>query len=116
MAVPLRMVRGQATPREPKSKRHREHGDCRWSVGGGPVTMVNVLVTEVAPPGTVATAFGALSALGGAAAISFNYIAGTLVDHFGYSTMFIICACLHPLGALILYRCYSRRATVPASS
>lgn len=73
------------------------------------LTMVNVLVTEVAPAGTVATTFGVLSALGGAASITFNYIAGPLVDHFGYATMFIACAFLHPLGALIIYRAYSNR-------
>jgi ACS family hexuronate transporter-like MFS transporter len=73
------------------------------------LTMVNVLVTEVAPPGTVATAFGALSALGGMSSIAFNYVAGSLVDHLGYSTMFVACACLYPLGVVILRHYYGRR-------
>ncbi len=77
------------------------------------LTMINVLVTEVAPVGTVATTFGILSALGGAASIVFNYVAGPLIDHFGYSTMFIACACLHPLGAMILYRFYGRKRRTP---
>ena len=72
-----------------------------------------MLVTEVAPVGTVATTFGILSALGGAASIVFNYVAGPLIDHFGYSTMFIACACLHPLGAMILYRFYGRKRRTP---
>jgi ACS family hexuronate transporter-like MFS transporter len=72
------------------------------------LTMVNVLVTEVAPAGTVATAFGALSALGGMSSIAFNYVAGPLVDHLGYGTMFVTCACLYPIGVLILYRYYGR--------
>jgi len=70
------------------------------------LTMVNVLVTEVAPPGTVATAFGAMSALGGISSILFNYAAGWLVDHLGYGTMFIACACLYPLGVMILRHYY----------
>ncbi len=80
------------------------------------LTMINVLVTEVAPAGTVATTFGVLSALGGAASIVFNYVAGPLVDHFGYSVMFVACACLHPLGALILYRYYGRRPILPLTN
>jgi MFS family permease len=70
------------------------------------LTMVNVLVTEVAPPGTVATAFGAMSALGGLASILFNYAAGWLVDKLGYATMFVTCACLYPLGVMILHHYY----------
>lgn len=77
------------------------------------LTMINVLVTELAPPGTIATTLGTMSALGGATSIIFNYAAGPLVDRFGYDAMFIICAFLHPIGAFILYYFYRLR---PAGS
>ncbi|HEY4417479.1 MAG TPA: MFS transporter [Verrucomicrobiae bacterium] len=66
------------------------------------LTMVNVLVTEVAPAGMVATVYGMLSALGGASSFIFNSVAGSLVDHLGYGTVFIFCACLYPVGLWIL--------------
>jgi len=76
------------------------------------LTLMNVLVTEVAPSGSVATTLGVMSALGGATSIAFNYAAGPLVDRFGYDVLFIACALLHPAGALILRRCYGRPAGV----
>jgi MFS transporter, ACS family, hexuronate transporter len=72
------------------------------------LTITAVLGTEVAPPGMVATAIATLSALGGATSVAFNYVAGPLIDLFGYATMFVACACLHPLGAWILQRFYGR--------
>lgn len=74
------------------------------------LTMVNVLVTEVAPAGTVATAFGALSALGGLSSMVFNYLAGPLVDNLGYGIVFVLSACLYPIGVLILSRYYGQQA------
>lgn len=73
------------------------------------LTMINVLVTELAPPGTIATTLGTMSALGGATSIVFNYAAGPLVDAFDYDAMFIVCGCLHPVGAFILYHFYGAR-------
>jgi ACS family hexuronate transporter-like MFS transporter len=77
------------------------------------LTMINVLVTELAPAGTIATTLGTMSALGGASSIVFNYAAGPLVDAFGYTAMFIVCSCLHPLGAFMLYTLYRVRPVVP---
>lgn len=72
------------------------------------LTMVNVLVTEVAPRNQVGTVYGILSALGGLCSFIFNYVAGPLVDHFGYGVMFVTCACLYPIGLLILRFHYGR--------
>jgi len=66
------------------------------------LTIVNVLATEVAPRDMVGTAYGALSALGGVSSFIFNYLAGPLVDHLGYAAVFVICACLYPVGVLVL--------------
>jgi sugar phosphate permease len=65
------------------------------------LTMVNVLVTEVAPKNMVGTVYGILSAFGGVCSFIFNYIAGPLVDRLGYGVVFVFCACLYPLGLLI---------------
>jgi ACS family hexuronate transporter-like MFS transporter len=62
-----------------------------------------VMVSELAPRGTIATCIGILSALSGLASIAFNQVAGVLVDHFGYTLLFVAGACLHPLAALILW-------------
>ena len=77
------------------------------------LTLVNVLVTELAAKDKIATSLGVMSALGGVMSMLFNYAAGPLVDRFGYTALFVTCGCLHPLGALILYRSYRR---TPASS
>jgi ACS family hexuronate transporter-like MFS transporter len=79
------------------------------------MTMVNVLVTEVAPQGMVATVYGVLSALGGVCSFIFNSVAGSLVDHLGYATVFIFCACLYPVGLWILWLHYGgpKKQAVP---
>ena len=77
------------------------------------LTLVNVLVTELATKDKIATSLGVMSALGGVMSMLFNYAAGPLVDRFGYTALFVACGCLHPLGAWILYRSYRR---APASA
>lgn len=68
------------------------------------IALSSVMVSELAPAGTIATTIGILSALSGVTSILFNQIAGTLVDQFGYTLLFVGGACLHPLAALILWR------------
>lgn len=70
----------------------------------GWVQLSGVMVSELAPAGTVATSIGILSVLSGAASIIFNQTAGHLVAHFGYTSLFIGGALLHPLGAFILWK------------
>ena len=68
------------------------------------VIMSGVMVSELAPPGTIATTIGVLSALSGVTSILFNQLAGSLIDRFGYAPLFVGGACLHPLAAYILWR------------
>lgn len=68
------------------------------------IALSGVMVSELAPPGTVATTIGILSALSGVTSILFNQLAGSLVDQFGYTALFVGGACLHPLAALVLWR------------
>jgi len=68
------------------------------------VILAGVMVSELAPKGTIATTIGVLSALSGISSILFNQLAGSLVDHFGYTALFVGGACLHPLAGYILWR------------
>jgi ACS family hexuronate transporter-like MFS transporter len=68
------------------------------------IAISGVMVSELAPAGTIATAIGILSALSGITSILFNQLAGSLVDQFGYTALFVGGACLHPLAALVLWR------------
>lgn len=68
------------------------------------IALSGVMVSELAPAGTIATTIGILSALSGLSSIAFNQVAGSLIDHFGYPALFVAGACLHPLAALVLWR------------
>ncbi len=68
------------------------------------IALSGVMVSELAPKGTIATTIGILSALSGVTSILFNQLAGSLVDQFGYAALFVGGACLHPLAAWILWR------------
>ncbi|HVU31867.1 MAG TPA: MFS transporter [Opitutaceae bacterium] len=74
------------------------------------IALSGVMVSELAPAGTIATAIGVLSALSGVTSTLFNQIAGSLIDRFGYTALFVVGACLHPLAALAL-RSHGRRGT-----
>lgn len=73
------------------------------------IALSGVMVSELAPKGTIATTIGVLSALSGVTSILFNQLAGSLVDQFGYTALFVGGACLHPLAAWILWRTRGRR-------
>lgn len=80
------------------------------------VPLSNVMVSELAPPGAVATAVGLLSAVSGAAAVAFTQFAGYLVDTFSYTPLFLIGGCAHPVAAAILWFCYLRpKNQIPAA-
>lgn len=68
------------------------------------ITLSGVLASELAAEGTVATTIGVLSFLSGLASILFNQAAGALIDWLGYTWLFVLGACLHPLAAWILCR------------
>jgi ACS family hexuronate transporter-like MFS transporter len=71
------------------------------------------MVGELAPVGTIATTIGILSALSGISSILFNQVAGSLIDQFGYTSLLVAGACLHPLAALVLWK--TRPASRPKS-
>lgn len=75
----------------------------------GWMALSGVMISELAPAGSIATAVGTISALSGLTSMAFNQIAGPLVDQFGYTALFVVGACLHPLAAWILWRTRNAR-------
>ena len=56
------------------------------------LTLSNVLLTSLFDKSAVATAAGVLNALGTVGAAIFNFFAGTIVQEFGYGTIFAMAA------------------------
>jgi MFS transporter, ACS family, hexuronate transporter len=67
-----------------------------WFFGTG------VLLAEIFPARVNATAFGVIGAFGASAGLVMNFVAGPIIERFGYPTVFIFIACLHPLAAIVL--------------
>lgn len=80
------------------------------------MTGTTLLAAEVADKGRMASVIGVMSALGGISSIAVNAVAGTLVDWFGYSALFLIGTGVFPMAALIVWRCYLRRPAASNSS
>jgi MFS transporter, ACS family, hexuronate transporter len=78
------------------------------------LTLSNVLVATLFDKSSVATAAGVLNALGTVGAAIFSFFAGTIVEEFGYGTIFTISAFLHPVAAILLYFFYCRRRPRPS--
>lgn len=76
-----------------------------WFFGQG------LLVADVFPRHTAATIAGLLGAVGASGGLLLNLVAGPLIEHAGYITIFIGLACLHPLAALMLWRARPLLAT-----
>lgn len=72
------------------------------------MTGTTLLAAEVADKGQMASVIGVMSALGGLSSIAVNAAAGTLVDWFGYSALFLIGTGVFPVAALIVWRGYFR--------
>lgn len=79
------------------------------------LTLSNVLLTSLFDKSTVATAAGVLNALGTVGAAIFNFFAGTIVQEFGYVTIFAMATFLHPIAAILLYFFYCRRKPRPSN-
>lgn len=73
------------------------------------MTGTTLLAAEIVDKGRMASVIGVMSALGGLSSIIVNAAAGTLVDWFGYSALFIIGTGVFPVAAVIVWRCYLRR-------
>jgi ACS family hexuronate transporter-like MFS transporter len=76
-----------------------------WFFGQG------LLVADVFPRQSAATIAGLLGAVGATGGLLMNLIAGPIIEHAGYITVFAALACLHPLAALMLWRARSRLIT-----
>lgn len=62
----------------------------------------NILIADLFPKELVGSAIGLVNCVGTIGAALFNAAAGPLIESFGYAPMFIVCALLHPLAAVVL--------------
>ncbi len=72
-----------------------------WFFGQG------LLVADVFPRHSAATIAGLLGAVGASGGLLMNLIAGPLIEHAGYISVFSALACLHPFAAFLLWRARS---------
>jgi len=63
----------------------------------------NLLVADLLPLGRIGTAVSLISAAGGAAGLAVMLVVGHWVQRFGYTPIFLVGACLHPLAAVLLW-------------
>ncbi len=75
-----------------------------YAMCSGWLLLSNLLVADVAPAGSVATAFGLVAACGGAMGILFNFAAGFLSDVFGVAALLGAGFVLHPIAWLLIRR------------
>jgi len=73
----------------------------------------NILMTDLFPNKGVGTAVGLMSCIGTGGAALFNFAAGPVIDSYGYTPVFIILACVHPIGIFILHRFYKAELQRP---
>jgi ACS family hexuronate transporter-like MFS transporter len=66
------------------------------------LTNISALLVDQVPQRMVATAFGVVAAGSTVGGVVMNQTVGRLVSEHSYTTWFLIAACLHPLGWLIL--------------
>jgi len=68
----------------------------------------NLFIADLVPKNLIGTAVALMSAFGAAAGLLCNAVVGSVVSSVGYGAVFAVAACLHPLAAFILWRCYGR--------
>jgi ACS family hexuronate transporter-like MFS transporter len=81
-----------------------------WFFGSG------ILLADLYPRNSMASAFGIVGAFGASAALLMNVLAGPIIQHFGYRGVFIGIAFLHPMAALILGRALRPQRAVASVS
>lgn len=69
-----------------------------WFFGTGP------LLADMLPARINASAFGVIGAFGASTGLLMNYVAGPVIERFGYPVVFGSLAALHPIAAFILWR------------
>jgi ACS family hexuronate transporter-like MFS transporter len=72
------------------------------------LNFTNLLMADLVPSNLIGTAIALMSAFGAATGLLCNVIVGPVLDTIGYGVVFVAGACLHPLAAFILWRCYGR--------
>lgn len=78
-----------------------------WFFGQG------LLVADVFPRHSAATIAGLLGAVGASGGLLMNLVAGTIIEHAGYITVFTALACLHPFAAILFWRARSKLVSRP---
>lgn len=68
----------------------------------------NIMIANLVPKNMVGSAVGVVNSVGTAGAALFNLAAGPIIDANGYTPVFIACAVMHPLAALIAWHFYLR--------
>ncbi len=68
------------------------------------LNFTTLLLADLVPTNQMGRATGLMSALGAAMAMICGSIAGPLITRVGYGPIFAVGACLHPVGAFILWR------------
>jgi ACS family hexuronate transporter-like MFS transporter len=73
------------------------------------LNFTNLLMADLVPANLIGTAVALMSAFGAATSLLANLFVGPVLDRVGYGVVFTAGACLHPLAAFILWKCYGRR-------
>jgi len=79
------------------------------------LNFTNVFMADLVPQRLIGTSIALMSAFGAATSMLCNSVVGPVVGHVGYGPIFVVGAGLHPLAALILWRCYRREPTAADS-
>lgn len=73
----------------------------------------NLLMADLFPKGSVGAAIGLIGTIGTIGAAVFNWGAGYVVQSYGYTPIFVVCALLHPAALIIVWMVlHSPRARV----
>jgi len=68
----------------------------------------NIMIADLFPRAEVGTAVGLVNCVGTAGAALFNFAAGPVIDAWGYTPIFLMCAAMHPAAAAIAWWFYGR--------
>lgn len=74
----------------------------------------NLLMADLVPKGSIGSSVALMSAFGSAVALLCNTLVGPAIGALGYEVVFAVCACLHPIAAVILWLSYRRSPSAEA--
>jgi ACS family hexuronate transporter-like MFS transporter len=78
-----------------------------WTVG------TPALISDIFPKNAIGGIVGISQAAGAAGGLLFNSQVGRLVEHSGYTPIFLCTGLLHPIAAIILYTQVRRKSVLP---